>query len=229
MTRLTALTHPGFLNGLKGIVFDCDGVLFDSMDSNRLYYNAILQRLGLGPMTPEQEAYVHAHAVHESLAYIVPQERWNEIDSARSQVDYKAEILPHLVPEPGLYELLGSLRQAGYRLGISTNRTSTMSWLVERFGLGRFFAPVVTASDVRPKPHPESLNLIMERWGLGPKEVVFVGDSNVDALTARAAGMRFWAFRNPGLTAELYIDDFWSMARGMRLGASFSGFGCCGV
>lgn len=229
MPKLSALTNPTFLNGLKGIVFDCDGVLFDSMDSNRLYYNAILDRLGLGPMTAEQEAYVHAHAVHESLAYIVPKDRWDEITGARSQVDYRAEILPHLRPEPGLYELLGRLRQAGYRLGISTNRTSTMGWLVQRFGLDRYFEPIVTASDVRPKPHPESLNLILRRWGLLPKQTAFVGDSKVDQLTAQAAEVRFWAFRNPGLTAELHVHDFWEMARGMRLGVSFAGHGCCGL
>jgi len=229
MTKLTALTNPCFLEGLRGLVFDCDGVLFDSMDSNRLYYNAILQRLGLGPMTPEQEAYVHAHAVHESLAFIVPRERSQEIPGARAAVDYRAEILPHLKPEPGLYELLGGLRRAGFRLGISTNRTSTMGWLVQRFGLDRYFDPIITANDVRPKPHPESLNLIMQRWGMGPRETAFIGDSKVDALTAQAAGMRFWAFRNPGLAAELHVQDFWSMARGMRLGASFSGNGCCGL
>lgn len=229
MTRLTALTDPGFLDGLQGVIFDCDGVLFDSMYSNQLYYNAILHGLGLGPMTEEQEAYVHAHAVHESLSYIVPRERWDEINQARSRVDYKTEILPHITPEPGMFELLGRLRQAGYLLGISTNRTNTMDWLVQRFGLERFFSPVVTAQEVRPKPHPESLHLILRRWGLLPHQVSFVGDSSVDALTAQAAGVRFWAFRNPGLTAELHIDDFWSMALGMRLGASFNGFGCCGL
>ncbi len=229
MPKLTALTNPAFLAGLKGIIFDCDGVLFDSMGSNRLYYNAILERLGLGPMTAEQEAYVHAHAVHQSLAYIVPEERWDDIDTARSQVDYRAEILPHLKPEPGLYELLGRLREQGYLLGISTNRTSTMGWLVQRFGLDRFFAPIVTASDVRPKPHPESLNLILRRWGLAPQQTAFVGDSKVDMLTANAAGVRFWAFRNPWLPSELQVDDFWDMARGMRLGASFAGYGCCGL
>lgn len=225
MTLLASFTNPAMLDGLKGVIFDCDGVMFDSLESNRIYYNTILERLGLGPMTPEQEDYVHAHAVGESLAFIVPRERWDEIKGAQEQVDYRKEILPHLRPEPGLYELLDGLKQAGFRLGISTNRTTTMGWLARRFGLERFFSPIVTARDVRPKPHPESLHLIMSRWRLGPRDVAFLGDSSVDMRTAQAAGTRFWAFRNPALTAELHVRDFWSMARGMRLGATFQGCG----
>ncbi len=225
MPLLNELTNPERFRGLKGLIFDCDGVLFDSLDSNRIYYNAILQRLGLEPMTPEQEAYVHAHAVKESLAFIVPPERWREVDAARRGVNYLRDIMPHLRPEPGIFELLERLKRKGYRLGISTNRTTTMDGLADRFGLELYFEPIVTASHYRPKPHPESLHVILNRWGLLQHEVVFVGDSIVDARTAQAAGVPFWSYKNQGLVAEMHVNDFWRMALGMGLGPTCDG-GC---
>ncbi len=223
MPLLTELTNPDCFQGLKGLIFDCDGVLFDSMESNRIYYNAILQRLGLPPMKPEQEAFVHAHAVKESLAFIVPSERWHEVDAARRGVNYFRDIMPHLRPEPGIFPLLDRLKRKGYRLGISTNRTTTMDGLSDRFGLDLYFEPIVTATHYRPKPHPESLHVILNRWGLSRHEVVFLGDSTVDARTAQAAGVPFWAYRNPSLVAEMHVNDFWSMGLGLGLGPTFDG------
>lgn len=223
MIMLNALTPPALFADIKGLIFDCDGVLFDSLHSNRLYYNAIRKRLGLGPMTPKQEAYVHAHAVQQSLAYVVPAELWEELPRARADVDYLGEILPHLQPEPGLYHMLQGLKRQGYKLGINTNRTSTMSWLVARFGLDRYFTPIVTANDVCAKPHPEGLHMILGRWGLRKNEVAFVGDSIVDARTASAAGVPFWAYKNPYLQAALHIEDFWSLSRGLRLPSTAQG------
>lgn len=222
MTYLNAMTSLENIPDIKGIVFDCDGVLFDSMDSNRTYYNAIRARLGLSPMNAEEEAYVHSHTVRESLFFIVPQKMWGEIDRVRREVDYVEEILPHLRPEPGLYDLLQRLRDNGYLLGISTNRSNTMSWVVERFGLKKYFKPVIHAGIVQAKPHPEGMNKIMQMWRVSPERIAFVGDSDLDQGSARAAGVHFWAYKNPSLQADLHINDFWSMAQGLRLGASFT-------
>ncbi|MDY7001726.1 MAG: HAD family hydrolase, partial [Thermodesulfobacteriota bacterium] len=76
-------TDIEFLSGLKGIVFDCDGVMFDSMGANRRYYNLVLEGLSLGPMDQDQERYVHAHMVRDSIAHIVPPERLQEADEIR--------------------------------------------------------------------------------------------------------------------------------------------------
>ena len=44
---------------LKAIVFDCDGVIFDSREANKAYYNAILKNIGLPPMNEEQLNFAH--------------------------------------------------------------------------------------------------------------------------------------------------------------------------
>jgi phosphoglycolate phosphatase len=200
---------------IKGFVFDCDGVLFDSKHANCMYYNHILELLGLGPMDRNQEEYVHAHSVHDSIARIVPRERIVEANALRATIPYE-KFLGYLRPEPGLYELLTSIRDLGYRLAVNTNRTTTMDLLLERFDLGKFFFPVITAGKVsNPKPHPESLHLILRYWGADPGEVIFIGDSLVDEGTALAAGTLFWSYKNEKLQASCLIPDFWSMRQAL--------------
>ena len=201
---------------LGGLIFDCDGVLFDSLASNVGYYNAIRAELGLGPMNPEQEAFVHVNTVLASIGGIVPRERYQEALEARARVDYNAVAMPRLKPEPGLFELLVWLKNQGVRMAVSTNRTTTMELVVERFGLTPFFFPVMTASKVRAKPLPDSVHVILEAWRLSPHEVAFVGDSEVDRQTAQDAGVPFWAYKNRGLAARVHVSDYWTLRRVLR-------------
>lgn len=208
MVLCSSLTRPEHLGPVHGLIFDCDGVLFDSLESNRIYYNAILDKLGLGPMDEEQERFVHMHTAAQSLRHIVPQERWAEIDGAVARVDYGEEILPHLKPEPGLYALLDWLRGTGVRMAVSTNRSTTMGMVSRRFGLEHYFWPILDARKVRAKPHPEGVNAILGKWGMDRSRTAYIGDSSVDENTARAGGVRFWAYKNPHLTAHLHVPDF---------------------
>ena len=202
-----------FPRGLKGIIFDCDGVLFDSRASNIQYYNLILGALGQPPMSPEDEDYTHMASVGQSLARIVPPALMPKLPEARKRIVYRRDILPLLEPEPGLMELLRWLRDAGFRRGICTNRTTTMEYVLDHFGMTELFFPVMTASRVRAKPHPEGICATLDAWGLARDEVAFMGDTIADEETARMAGVCFWAYRSPALAARLHLDDFWSLRR----------------
>lgn len=202
-----------FPRGLKGIIFDCDGVLFDSRASNIQYYNLILGALGQPPMSPEDEDYTHMASVGQSLARIVPPALMPKLPEARKRIVYRRDILPLLEPEPGLMELLRWLRDAGFRRGICTNRTTTMEYVLDHFGMTELFFPVMTAARVRAKPHPEGLCATLDAWGLARDEVAFIGDTIADQETARMAGVCFWAYRSPALTARLHLDDFWALRR----------------
>lgn len=223
MVLVNDFTPAGLLAPVRGLVFDCDGVLFDSYGANTLYYNLILEGLGLPAMTPEQEHYVHSATVHESLACVVPPGRVDEALAVRATVDYR-RVIPSMVPEPGLYALLSWALAAGYRLGVFTNRMTTMDLVADIFGLRQYFKPLLNASLVRPKPHPEGLHRILEAWGMRPQEVAFLGDSRVDEHTARAAGTRFWAYRSETLAADLHIPDYYALRRALaRVRASGAG------
>ncbi|MGA6926537.1 MAG: hypothetical protein WBY88_12690, partial [Desulfosarcina sp.] len=61
--------HP-----FKVVAFDCDGVMFDSREANRVYYDHLLVHFNLPAMNPDQLAYAHMHTVDESLAYLIGDE-----------------------------------------------------------------------------------------------------------------------------------------------------------
>jgi len=69
--------------------------------------------------------------------------------------------------------------------------------IIEDFGLEGFFGCIMTAGKVRnPKPHPEPLFKVLEHYGIGPQEALFVGDSAVDMQAAAAAGVPFIAYKS---------------------------------
>ena len=196
---------------LRGLIFDIDGVIFDSRSSNMEYYNMIRRAVQLPPLTPEEEEYCHMASVEQSLAHIIPPEYRDEAAKACKTINYKKQILPLLSVEPGLLELLHWLKLHDVRLGICTNRTNAVEALLRYFGLESFFFPIMTAGICPPKPYPDGLLRVLDEWGLHPSEVAFLGDSKVDEQAAMGAGVPFWAFRNPNLTAELHFDGFFTM------------------
>jgi len=207
-------TPTELLAPVRGLVFDCDGVLFNSYGANTLFYNLIRKGLGLGPLTPEQERFVHAATLTESLACIAPPERMDEARAVHASIDYR-QVLPAMIPEPGLYPFLSWALSVGYRLGVFTNRMTTMDLVAETFDLKQYFRPMLNASLVRPKPHPEGLHRILAAWDLRPDEMAYLGDSAVDEQTARAAGVRFWAYRSESLDAEMHIPDYFVLRRAL--------------
>ncbi|MGM0424120.1 MAG: HAD family hydrolase [Thermodesulfobacteriota bacterium] len=205
------------IKGKKGIIFDCDGVLIESRKANQTFYNLILQALGLPVMSRQQEDYVHSHTVQESIRHIAPESRFQEALDAARRISYTS-VLPHIELQPGLMQLLQTLRDKGILSGINTNRTNTMELILQRFALEDYFQPVVTSNLVsRPKPAPESLFKVLDSWGLDAKEVVFIGDSQVDAQAAQAANIDFWAYKNPQLEAEVHVFDFAYLSQVLRV------------
>ena len=201
-----------FPQGLCGVIFDCDGVLLDSRQSNVLYYNRVLENMGLPPMTPEQEEYTHMHTVRESLDYVVPENRMRDLERAHRAVDYTRDIVPAISLGKGAIECLETLRKAGIPLAVHTNRSTQAESVLERFGLLPFFPIVMTAKKAAPKPDPEGVWLILWEWDVKPENVLFVGDSILDREAARAAGTRFAAFGNESLPADMHVRDFAQLA-----------------
>ena len=191
----------------KVIAFDCDGVMFDTAGANRAYYNALLIRLGLPPMTDEQFSYVHAHTVDQSVAFLFGDEEL----VARAQEHRKAmSYLPfigEMEMEPFLLPMLRKLRRC-YGTAIATNRTDTMARVLVEHGLEPYFDLVVTAGDVtHPKPHPEGLLKIAGHFNAPPAAVFYIGDSEVDEAAAKNAGVTFAAYKAPSLEADFHIDS----------------------
>ncbi|NPB09951.1 MAG: HAD family hydrolase [Thermodesulfobacteria bacterium] len=194
---------------LKLLVFDCDGVLFDSREANRAYYETIAKALGRPPLTPEEFRVVHMQTAENSVRYLF-RDQPHLIEKAldfQRRLNYE-DFLHLMKPEPGLAELIESVRPP-LKTAISTNRTTTMGRLLEIFGLEPYFDLVMTALDSpKPKPHPEALTVILDHFGVRPEETLYVGDSEVDYNLTRAVGVPLVAFKNPELPAEYHVSSF---------------------
>ena len=193
---------------IKAIIFDCDGVLFDSREANVKFYNHILKRFGLPPMTEEMITFVHMHTVDQAIEYLFKGTPYlAEAQRYRlHEMDY-TPFLKEMVMEPGLKELLPKLR-GKYKLAIATNRSTSIGQVLEEFGLNQFFDMVVSSLDVKSsKPDPECLHKILAAFDLSPSEGIYVGDSEIDAQTAENAKVTFVAYKNPLLKAQYHIDS----------------------
>lgn len=200
---------------LQLVVFDCDGVMFDSLESNRAYYNDMLRRFGKPDMDEGELGYVHTHNVLDAVAHIFRRHRDiapERVDAHRAGLDY-TPYLSSMRIEPDLKDFLGFLKPR-YRTAISTNRTTTLAAIMATHGLGPWFDKVVTAMDVaRPKPAPDALHDILEYFGLDAAEAIFIGDSEVDREHAASVGMPLIAFRNRALAAEYHVNSFMEITR----------------
>ncbi len=193
------------MKNIKVVAFDCDGVMFDTAEANRVYYSKILEHFGRPALTAEQFAVVHMHTVDESLAHLFPDKKDLAAAQAyRRGMNYQV-YLKYLTLEPHLVSLLARIRPA-MKTAIVTNRTDTMHRLLAEFGLEDGFDLVVTASDVeQPKPHPEGLIKILRHFDISPRQAVYIGDSPLDAAAAKAAGIPLVAYDNPQLPADYHI------------------------
>jgi phosphoglycolate phosphatase len=193
------------INTIRVVAFDCDGVMFDSREANRAYYDHLLDHFGLPPMTPGQLAFVHMHTVDEALAHLIRDRSTLEAaQSYRKKMGY-LPFLKYMRMEPGLVPLLETLRPR-FKTAVATNRTDTMAHVLVENRIDHLFDLVVCALDVTfPKPHPEVLNKITEHFAISPGQMIYVGDSQVDEIAAKSAGIPFVAYRNTTLAADYHI------------------------
>ncbi len=187
------------------ISFDCDGVMFDTAAANRMFYDRILAALDRPPMTDDQFAFVHMHTVDESLAHLLPDPAdYQRAQAVKAQMSY-LPLIGRMKMEPDLVALLKWLRPA-HKTAVATNRSDTMNRVLVTHQLEGLFDLVVQASDVpRPKPAPDMLQRICDRFDVGPAQVLYIGDSELDQRAADAARVCFAAYRNPALEAAYHI------------------------
>jgi HAD superfamily hydrolase (TIGR01509 family) len=194
---------------IRGVIYDCDGVLFDSLEANRWFYSSFCAALGRDPLTEEELGYAHSHTVHEAIHHIFR----NAPEKERQALERFARMDPEesasrLKLEPNIIAALEALKSRGIRLAISTSRTTNMGYILKKFAREPIFDLVVTTRDVQnPKPHPESIEKILQRFSLEKEEVFFVGDSETDRRTALAAGVKFIAYKNEEIPAFACIQD----------------------
>jgi phosphoglycolate phosphatase-like HAD superfamily hydrolase len=177
---------------LELVIFDADGVLFESAESNVAYYNAIFSQLGEPPLSAEEERaciFMAATQVFEFRA-AGRAAQLNRMREVARKIDF-TPFFKLLRPPFELRPFLLDLKR-NYRVALATNRSATTHGLIEHLGLAGVFDAVASAYDkVRPKPAPDIVLLCLERAGVAPERAVYVGDSQIDLDAARGAGTHF--------------------------------------
>jgi len=177
---------------IRLVIFDCDGVLFDSEPANLAFYREVLHRADAPPMPESSEAAYHSLAsaqLFERLFGDRP-DLLARVQGVARATDY-APFFPLMSPKPLLRETLAVLHER-YAIAMATNRGQTTQGVIESYALREYFDLAVGVLDVaRPKPHPDMLLRCLEHFAVAASEAVYVGDQATDFEAAEAAGMAF--------------------------------------
>lgn len=174
----------------KLIIFDCDGVLFDSAGSNMEYLLHCLRAINHPPLSTEELR----KATYLSVRQFIDQLDLNEENYRKIvEVSRKTNFTPFLQGMTPLFDFEKILvpLKCKYHLAIASNRSRSLAEVVEHFGLLRYFHYTVCALDSPPKPDPSMLIKACEHFQHSVQECIFLGDAIVDYEAARRAGMSF--------------------------------------
>lgn len=198
------------LSSVRALIFDLDGTLIDSKLDLALAVNAALGHMGLAPLEHEEIfGYVGQGApmlMRRSLGSAATDEN---VEQALKYflAYYREHMLDNTVTYPGVREALAEFGQRGpdasgrgtsandskVQMAVLTNKPVRFSKLIlEGLGILRYFQYVYGGNSFeRKKPDPIGVQTLLRDFGRAPHEALMVGDSEIDILTARNAGI--WA------------------------------------
>lgn len=174
----------------KLVIWDLDGTLVDSLPATFAAFNDGLEPV-LGRRLSPREIMAHFGPseleIANKLVGPVHAER-----CYRRFLAAMADRIPEVSVYPGISETLRQLGDAGFTLAIFTGRARRGTEIIlEHLELGGHFREVVTFDEVeRPKPHPDGIQKILAAFDAAPSDAVMIGDSPMDMLAGRAAGVR---------------------------------------
>jgi phosphoglycolate phosphatase len=182
---------------IRAAIFDLDGTLCDSVPDIAAALNAALIEGGLAPFdVAGVTSMVGAGAkklVERALVARATSADRASVDAmqARFIVHYHAHPCVQTRLYPGTREVLEQLADAGWRLGICTNKPQGLAdEVVAALGIAPLFACVCGGREgVALKPAREMVDLVLTGLGVAADRAVFVGDSAADVGAARAAGL----------------------------------------
>ncbi len=200
----------------KAVIFDLDGTLLDTLADIRSSLNQSLRRFGLREQTPEE---VRAHVGNGSGRLVelsIPDGHENPVYDALL-ADYGAWYEAHCRvetrPYPGVVGLMRRLGEAGAFCAVVSNKPdAAVKTLCAEFFAGLAADAVGERPGIRRKPAPDTVLAALEELGTDRSDAVYVGDSEVDIMTARSAGIPCisvtWGFRTYRQLAEAGGEAF---------------------
>ncbi len=182
--------RPDKFARVRVLIFDLDGTLIDSKLDLALAVNAALRESGRRPL-PDEQIFGYVGNGAPMLMQLALGEGATEAECKRGLEFflsyYRAHKLDNTVTYPGVREGLAQL--AEFPMAVLTNKPVRFSRaIVEGLGLGKYFRYVYGGNSFeKKKPDPMGTAVLLRDFGVAPREVMLVGDSEVDVLTARNA------------------------------------------
>lgn len=188
----------------KGIIFDLDGTLVNSLEDIADAMNKVLQDLNYPTHGYEDYQYFIGSGLRNLVSKALP-----ETNNDETQIEhcydlmvevYRDNCTNHTKPYDGIVELLEELRTRDIKLGVFSNKADALTKEITMVLFPDYFDPIVGLStESLKKPNPIEALEISKSWDLEPEEVIFVGDSGIDMQTATNANMQavgvLWGYR----------------------------------
>jgi phosphoglycolate phosphatase len=188
----------------KGVIFDLDGTLINTLEDLTDSMNYALGKLKCPPRQLDECRRMIGYGLTKFAESALPEGRKNLCDELIGVMvaHYQQHCLIKTAPYDGIMDVVRQLGARGIRMAVLTNKNQKPTEvLLKHFWKDGIFDPIVGMGEGRKvKPNPKSTFEILGQWQLTPSEVIFVGDSEVDIQTAHAAGVTSvgceWGFRD---------------------------------
>ena len=188
----------------KAIVFDLDGTLLDTLADLAASTNYALRSCGMPEHSIDDVRRFVGNGVRMLMTRAVPDGESNpRFDEAFSvfRQHYMQHCLDTTCPYPGIMEALARLKEKGMMLAIVSNKMQAATEELRQHFFSQYIDVAIGESAaIRKKPAPDTVNEALRLLGISHEEAIYVGDSDVDIDTARAAMMPcasvLWGFRD---------------------------------
>ena len=204
--------------GYKAIIWDLDGTLLDTLQDLAGAVNHSLETYGLPVRTKEEVRAIVGRGIRHLVENAVP----TGTDPATTDAVfgefctyYAAHSADSTAPYAGIPAMLEKLSRAGVKMAIVSNKADFAVQDLVRKYLGEEITLAVGArEDIPKKPAPDMVEYALARLGVTKAEAAYVGDSEVDVLTARNTGMDClavdWGFRSRETLREAGAERIFS-------------------
>ena len=189
---------------IKGIIFDLDGTLLDTLEDIADSANEALALSGFVPHPLDEYRFFVGNGVENLVRMMLPTDAGDNV-LARVvddfQLAYHRNYSNKCQPYPGIMDLLSELSQRGILMGVCSNKPDAFTQIMVDlyFKDVDFVAVTGERKELPRKPNAAMVNFILEHMKLSVDECLFTGDSDVDVKTAMNAGMKSvgveWGFR----------------------------------
>ncbi len=195
----------------EAVIFDMDGTLLDSIGDLTDSVNVMMRQYQYPEKTLEEVKGFVGNGIRRLLELVVPEGEKNqnfENIVADFLPYYKAHCQIKTKPYDGIIELLKELHSEGYKMAIVSNKSDpALNVLREEYFNAYIPIAIGEKTGIRKKPAPDTVYQAIEKLGCDIRKSVYIGDSEVDKMTAENAGMDCvmvsWGFRSKMTLQEL--------------------------